>query len=96
MLLDILGGCAIRISSLHDTDVDAVGETGEAYLIPKKRSNECCDAVPVKEAEDRVGIFEVEDDTVGIAIERTATVVWPSLGRRRGALVGFDKVSTAL
>lgn len=96
MLLDVLGGCAIRISGLHDTDIDAVGEAGKAYLIAQERGHEGGDAVPIQEAEDRVGVFEVEDDTVGIAIEGAATIVGACLGGRWSALVRFDEVGAAL
>lgn len=96
VLLHVLRGCAVGVGCLHDANLDGVGEAGEADLVAQKGGDERGDAVAIKKTENVVGVFEIEDDAVGVAIKGAAAVARAGLGSGRGTLVGLDEVGTAL
>ncbi len=74
--LEVVGdvGCAraVGVRGLHHANLQLFGQTSQAYQIPDEERGESGNAVAVKEAEAIVGIEEIVDYAIGIAVERGA------------------------
>lgn len=74
ILLNVLGRCAVRICGLYNTNLECISKSTLTYQIAKERCHKSCNSVTVKKSENVLCVLEVVDDTVGVAVERTASI----------------------
>lgn len=96
VLLHVSGGGSVGVCRLDNTNVELLDQTGLASEVGDEGGGKCSYAVTVQQAEDVLLVLEVEDDTVGITVERTTAVQRACLGRRGCTLAGLDEVCSTL
>lgn len=92
----VLGRRAVGVGRLDDAHLDLVVEAGVLDEVHDEAGDEPGNLVAVEQVEDAVGVGVVEDDAVGVAVERGVALPRHELDVARRALLRLDVVGAAV
>lgn len=94
--LDIFRRCTVGVGSLHQSNLELVTQTSLFCHLGEEDCTKCSDPITIEQTEDPIGVIEVIDDSVSVAIKRAASFVWAGFDAWRRFLLGLDIVRATL